>query len=183
MTRSSVTGSAVLNGTLAIALDESFTPDLGTVFVDVMTFASHTGTFDGTSGAVIATDLAIAPLFSAGGDALNLRASIPGDVNLDDHVSVADLSTFALHFGTSPGVGSWELGDFNGDGSITVADLSLLALNFGFDPDAGTAAPGLPLDAAAAIAGIDPTSIPEPSTLAAWSLVALAGSAVNKRRR
>ena len=164
-------------------------PPLGSEYV-VMTYGTRDdgrgpSMFDAITGTLVQPDFALAPLFTEPADAtdatatansLILRASIPGDLNLDNKVSVADLSTFALHFNTTPGFyneatgeNSWELGDFNTDGAVTVADLSLLALNFGFDAtDPANPLPGdgLTFAAAAALAGIKlpGTPIPEPTS-------------------
>ena len=115
---------------------------------------------------------------------------VPGDLNGDMRVSVADLSEFALNFNQAPGLyddstqtNSWQLGDFNTDGAITVADLSLLALNFGFDgTDPANPVPGdgLTFAAAARMIGLDPADIPEPSTTA---LLCAAATALRSRRR
>ena len=134
--------------------------------------------FHTITGTLINTTFALAPLFTDSDDPDTLddqpilRASIPGDLNLDNKVSVSDLSTFALNFNTTSGLyveatdtNSWELGDFNTDGAITVADLSLLALNFGFEllPDGSVVSATPPsLREVAAIANIDPSSLPEP---------------------
>ena len=125
---------------------------------------------------MINTTFALAPLLDDLANQFILRASIPGDLNLDNKVSVADLSTFALNFNTAPGLydetqnlNSWELGDFNADGAVTVADLSLLALNFGFDAtDPASDTGGLSLLEAAKLARIPLSDIPEPA--AAWTL-------------
>ena len=187
-----VDGTVTLDGTLAV--DTAGAPGiedvaLGTTYT-VMTYAARGAAgdetmFDSITGTLLNTSLTLAPIFDDADTSLTLRASIPGDLNLDNKVSVADLSTFALNFNTTPGLyveatdtNSWELGDFNTDGAITVADLSLLALNFGFDVVDPTSTPlGLSLEAAAALAGIDATVIPEPATVGALSvgLLAFAG--------
>ena len=177
-----VTGSVSLDGVLdVVLLSPESRPAVGVEF-EVMRYGSRSaGTmFNQIHGTQLDTGYALAPRFSdttgdGADDALIVRASIPGDLNLDNRVSVADLSTFALHFNTTPGLydellkkNGWELGDFNGDGGVTVADLSLLALNFGFDLGAGEAATGLSLAAAARLAGIDPAAVPEPGV---WGVV------------
>ena len=159
-----VVGPVTLAGTLKIVPEDGLSVAPGTEMT-VVTFPSRTGVFDAVEGSLVDTTSALVPGY--GDTAVTLRASIPGDVNFDDSVSVADLSTFALNFNTAPGlfdeatgVRSWELGDFNADGLVTVADLSLLALNFGVGTEASTV--GLSLAEAAAIAGIDPALLPEP---------------------
>ena len=179
-----VTRTATLDGTL----DVSHLPDagptgdipLGTEY-EVMTYAMRSGMFHTVSGTVVDTGFALAPFFTdtdgdLADDALILRAMVPGDLNGDMRVSVADLSEFALNFNQAPGLyddstqtNSWELGDFNTDGAITVADLSLLALNFGFDgTDPANPVPGdgLTFAAAAHMIGLDPAAVPEPAAVA-----------------
>ena len=155
-----VTGGVSLGGRLEGVLDGGFVPAYGDTF-EVITFASRGGTVFDVAETLIDTTLGLAPDFSD--TAVTLRATVPGDLNFDDAVSVADLSTFALNFGTTPGVGSWDLGDFNGDGGVTVADLSLLALNFGFS--LSSPAIGMSLEDAAVMIGLAPSELPEPHTL------------------
>ena len=166
-----VLDTAALDGTLAVDVQEGYTPDLGREFT-VLTIDGGRGStiFDAVTGHLINTSLALAPKFAATG--VTLRASIPGDLNFDDAVTVADLSTFALNFNTTPGLfdepsgnNSWELGDFNADGAVTVADLSLLALNFGADTAAATPPLGLTTQDLLAMMSTT-TPIPEPHTLA-----------------
>ena len=192
-----VTEAATLDGTLNVEFLDRHggLPAVGTEY-RVMTYGSRVeGTsFTRASGVLINTSLALVPLITDSDgdlvdDAVVLRVSVPGDVNLDNQVTISDLSTFALNFDTTApngalyddesGVHSWEIGDFNGDGSVTIADLSLLALNFGFGfmPDGSmTAATGLSLSTAARLAGIDErdlfvnepfsTDVPEPGSFA-----------------
>ena len=155
-----VTGPASLQGTLDIDVIGAL-PEIGDEVV-LMTYGARIGRFDAIAGTVLNTALSLAPVFSPA--ALTLRVTVPGDVNFDDIVSVSDLSTFALNFNTTPGPGSYDRGDFNGDGNVNVADLSLLALNFGFGTDASSAPTPLSLEAVAALAGIDPSALPEPGT-------------------
>ena len=179
-----VSGNVVLGGVLQVlpfpdaeALGDT---SLGTEYV-VLTYGSRAGgtMFHTIDGTLLATGFALAPLFSdtdtvpdGEDDALILRATVPGDLNLDDMVSVADLSEFALNFNTTPGFyneltgeNSWELGDFNADGAITVADLSLLALNFGSGTEAAGTSVGISLAEAAAMLGLDHRMLPEPGSV------------------
>ena len=197
-----ITANVSFAGTLEIVplpdngpLTDAFPGALGTTF-DILNYGTRTPDtyFDTITGTLLATDFALAPLHNEFFTGIILRASIPGDLNLDNKVSVADLSFFALNFNTTPGLyneasnqNSWELGDFNTDGAITVADLSLLALNFGFEllPD-GTTTPPTPLTFAAAayFIGIDPAAIsgvPEPATTTTL-IIALGWPARTRRR-
>ena len=200
-----ITGPTTLNGTLEIVLlNPTSLPPLGTEYT-VITYGTRTAAsmFHTITGTLINATFALAPLFTDSDDPdttddhLILRASVPGDLNFDNKVSIADLSTFALNFNTTlPGAGlynettntnSWQLGDFNTDGAVTVADLSLLALNFGFDatdpanPVPGTG-DGLTFAAAARMIGIDPTAIPEPATLAVLAPALLLLTNTNPRK-
>ena len=179
-----VDGTVTLAGTLRVELvgEGGERPEIGEVFV-LMTFADRGGTVFSEEvgefiGVGIETGYALAPIYTD--TEVRVRAAVPGDLNLDDRVSVADLSTFALNFNTSPGLGSWELGDFNNDGEIGVADLSLLALNFGFGDETGEAADGLSLHQAAVLAGIDPALVPEPGT---WGLLLLLAGPIGLAER
>jgi hypothetical protein len=53
---------------------------------------------------------------------------IPGDLNFDGTVSIADFITLASNFNKSPA--TYEDGDVNYDGSVTIADFIDLAANF-----------------------------------------------------
>ena len=194
--RINVAGNLSLVGTLHVTPLPDNGPitdtPLGTEFIAI-TYGTRTpDTFFHTiTGTLINTSFALAALLTdsddpdTDDDQFILRASIPGDLNLDNKVTIADLSTFALNFNTTPGLyneltneNSWELGDFNTDGQITVADLSLLALNFGFDATDPTSTPlGLSIHDLTAIfpgvAGLDPTTIPEPTTLTLLTLLFL----------
>ena len=178
-----ITDDATLAGQIEIQRIDGFTPDLGDTF-KVLTYGGLDEIPTTITGTLIHSALALAPLFSE--ENLILRTSVPGDLNLDNKVSVADLSTFALFFDTaqpfySPATdtNSWQLGDFNTDGLISVADLSLLALNFGFDATDPSSTPTpLSLLDAATLAGIDLAGaitlpgVPEPNTIAMLILLA-----------
>jgi hypothetical protein len=94
-----------------------------------------------------------------------------GDVNCDGKVNALDFSAIATHFGVSSGA-VWLQGDLNYDGKVNASDFTLFSQNFGYSG----VVPGL------AVAGADPFGIgvPEPTSLAALSLVAFA---FRRRRR
>lgn len=78
---------------------------------------------------------------------------IPGDVDLDGDVDLADLSVLAASYGLSDG-GVWTAGDFDLDGDIDLADLAVLAANY----DEGSSA---------ALTAFQSVVVPEPSALIA----------------
>jgi hypothetical protein len=55
---------------------------------------------------------------------------IPGDVDHNGVVELADLATLLAHFGTQSGA-TFEEGDLDADGDVDVADLAMLLANFG----------------------------------------------------
>lgn len=59
-----------------------------------------------------------------------LGCPIPGDLDGDCHVTIADLSILLADFGCGPPSGSCR-GDINGDGYTALADLSILLSNYG----------------------------------------------------
>jgi len=70
-----------------------------------------------------------------GASALQSRTfmlKILGDVNDDGQVSLADLTTVALAYGTRPSDPRWNpLADVNGDGQVGLSDLVIVAINYG----------------------------------------------------
>lgn len=76
-----------------------------------------------------------------------------GDLDLDGHVSIGDVTILAEHFGSA--VRGWGQGDVNGDGMVSIGDLTILSENFGFplgDPVA--AAQAIPAPPAIGLAGL-----------------------------
>jgi len=57
-------------------------------------------------------------------------APLPGDCDLDGHVTLTDLSMMLTSFGVTAGR-SWGQGDFNGDHAVNLTDLATLLQNFG----------------------------------------------------
>ncbi len=61
-----------------------------------------------------------------------LPATVPGDVNGDDHVDAADLLILADSFGLKPGDPGYDMRcDSNADGCVDVTDLLILARCWG----------------------------------------------------
>ena len=65
---------------------------------------------------------------TAGGDFQFRINVLPGDVNQDGTVSVADLAILAANYRKS--LTGWANGDFNCDGVVDVSDLAVLAANY-----------------------------------------------------
>jgi hypothetical protein len=57
---------------------------------------------------------------------------IPGDINFDGKVSVADLVLLAKAYGSKPGDSNWNPNaDIEGDGRVSLQDLVILAIHYG----------------------------------------------------
>jgi len=54
---------------------------------------------------------------------------LPGDINLDDSVDLADFATLKQNFGTTGS--EWTLGDLDDDGSVGLADFGIIKEHFG----------------------------------------------------
>lgn len=120
-----VTGTATLAGELNVALIDGYSPGNGASFV-VLTAGAISGTFDSLTGAAgfevsyTATEVI---LTSTG-------SPLPGDLDGDCDVDLADLTVLLAHFGQTSGVGA-EDGDIDGDGDVDLADLTLMLSVFG----------------------------------------------------
>ncbi len=91
--------------------------------------------------------------------------SIPGDLNLDGFVGIADLNIVLGSWNQNVTSGIWQLGDPTGDGFVGIADLNEVLGNW----NAGTPPPAEAL-----------TNVPEPGTV---GLVGLLGLTVLRRYR
>jgi hypothetical protein len=60
---------------------------------------------------------------------LLVKPALPGDANLDGHVTFADLLNLAQHYGQT--AATWDHGDNNYDGTVGFADLLALAQHYG----------------------------------------------------
>jgi hypothetical protein len=61
-----------------------------------------------------------------------LTEKIPGDINLDREVNLADLVLLAQAYGSKPGDSNWNPNaDINGNGIVDLADLVILAQHYG----------------------------------------------------
>ena len=86
---------------------------------------------------------------------------LDGDANLDRIVDDKDASILGANWMVATGA-TWFMGDFNGDGAVNDKDAAIMAAHYG---------QSLP----------DPTSVPEPSTIALL-LAAMASLLVWRRR-
>ena len=156
-----------VDGTLALDIQNGFTPVLGDAWHVVRTYYTDYfhGTFDRVTGALFSADLALAVTYdydTSDYDAgVKLRASIPGDVDFDGDVDIQDISMLASNWDMASGA-VWADGDFDQDGGVDIEDLSLLASNWSTGVADGYGAP----------------AVPEPGCLA---LVTLGGLAVIRR--
>jgi hypothetical protein len=73
--------------------------------------------------------LTIGYMNGAGG-AVEVRATLLADSNLDGKVDVTDLGNLASNYGAASGA-TWVQGDTNHDGKVDVTDLGNLASNYG----------------------------------------------------
>ena len=73
------------------------------------------------------------------------KVLLPGDINMDGKVDMADLAVLAAHWGQHVGMNGfgWSSGDLNGDGVIDDSDLALVSSDWGAYR-LGAAAPRLP---------------------------------------
>lgn len=61
-----------------------------------------------------------------------VQVTIPGDIDGDGYVTIADVSFVAVRFGLSSGDGGWDSrADIDNDAWITIADVSFVASHFG----------------------------------------------------
>jgi T5SS/PEP-CTERM-associated repeat protein len=161
--RVDIAGNAVLNGTLNVATISGFSPTLPGESFTIMTYGSHTGTFDAIVGQPSASldGLSWTVNYTPGSVILSTSA-IPGDINLDGEVDRTDAALFTPHLGLA-GSAIWTTGDFDGDGMTTLLDLALMQTHFG-----------------AMVASASAAAIPEPASLT-LTFLALAALLLNHR--
>ena len=92
-----------------------------------------------------------------------LAGTLVGDADLNRIVEFADFLAVAQGFGAA---GGWADGDFDGNGEVQFGDFLALSQNFGLSSSMGMAA-----------------SVPEPSCPSVVSMLVLAGTYLQKRRR
>lgn len=99
---------------------------------------------------------------------------LPGDVNSDGRVDMADLALVMTNFGLSSEA-TWQSGDFNGDGSVSMADVMLLRSNLGATGGPGSGDPSNPT-------GGGPSTVPEPQSFVLAMIGAGALWTIRRRR-
>jgi T5SS/PEP-CTERM-associated repeat protein len=142
-----VSGSAALDGTIAVALGGGFTPTLGETF-SVLTFTSESGDFATYTGLALGGHLTLHHSFVGNSLILAARPALDGDINLDGVVNGLDIAAVSSH---------WLLtgqaainGDANGDGVVNGLDIALIASHW-LQTGAGGGGTG--------------TAVPEPSAI------------------
>ena len=151
--RLSVTGQAVLDGDLVIVEAAPATLGAGESLT-IVDFGSRSGVFSNVTLLSVGPDLSLACIY--GDTDITLRATLAGDINLDDRVDEVDATLLAANWNTGPGL-TWSQGDFNGDGFVDNADAAILAGNW--------------LQVAALAA-----SVPEPNTIVVLLAAVLFGA-------
>ncbi len=153
--RLAITGPATLAGNLDLALLSGYIPTPYTPFT-ILTATSITGIFDTITGMDAGNGLLFATSYFS--DRVEVMAVLPGDLNFDRQVSIADFIDLAGRFNTSDA--TWRDGDINGDGAVSISDFISLASHFNTSYVAGGPAMGL--------------VVPEPGSLALLGLLPLA---------
>jgi fibronectin-binding autotransporter adhesin len=126
------------------------------------------GWIDNPTSSPLTSGAATIPAFTT-----EVKATYPGDFNLDGVVNLQDLDIWKANFGGASG--TWATGDSNYDGIVNLTDLDLWKANFG--------KPTLADDPVTAHGGVG-AAVPEPGTLALLlPLLALFGYVVAQRRR
>ncbi len=133
----SITGPATLAGNLDLVLLGNYAPTPYTPFT-ILTATSITGIFDTITGADAGNGFSFATIYHP--NRVEVMAVLPGDLNLDQQVSIADFIQLASNFNATDA--TWSDGDINGDGSVSIADFIGLASNFNsvYVPPIGPAA-------------------------------------------
>ena len=159
----SVLGAAALGGTLLIDTQAPPLPGggpgvIGDTFT-IMTFDSHTGTFEDVVGRHVGDGVFYDVDINANGVTLGAFQALDGDANGDRNIDITDFQSFLVGFtviGTNLSQ-DWTAGDFDDDGKVDITDFSIHFL-----PNLGTTAYGV-------------ATVPEPNLtgLVVWPAVLL----------
>lgn len=121
-------GDAVLDGQLNLSVVPGYNAQFGHVMTIVDSIGFVTGVFSQITGIDAGNGLSFAVLYSP--HTVEVHPTLPGDLNVDGQVTIADLSQLALNFGLNSHA-TWIQGDVTGDGIVNIGDLSRLATHFG----------------------------------------------------
>jgi hypothetical protein len=166
-----VTGNAVIGGTLDLALVDDFVPIVGNTLTVLQTqFGNVGGRFARVNGTLPLPGIGLAVTYTP--SQVLVRASLPGDANLDNAVNLQDFNILASNFGQSGR--TWVQADFTGDGMVNLQDFNRLAGHFGL-----SAGPELTPEDWARLG----SAIPEPTSCAPVLFGLAASAAMSARRR
>jgi autotransporter-associated beta strand protein/T5SS/PEP-CTERM-associated repeat protein len=120
-----VSGNAALAGTLEIARTDGFEPSVEQSFI-IMTYSSHTGTFENVTGLSAGPGLVFQVQYNPGDVTLVVTPAAPGDCDADGDVDPDDYVDFVVCLnGPGGGTGSGcECTDFDGDGDADLLDFA-----------------------------------------------------------
>jgi len=112
-------------------------------------------------------------------DAVVIRSTKLGDLNLDGSVTIADFIALASHFNQA---GTWQEGDINYDGAVTIADFIALASHFNtsYSGESWAISPQEQTLLASFAASAESSAVPEP---AMGVVIMAAGMTMMRRRR
>jgi hypothetical protein len=139
-------------GSSAVAkqLSSAFAGNPAVIVINTLTFAADgTARFDLTNNELF-TQSAVPPIrmkitlgqlftssaggvlgyVDAGAGTTEVRFTLPGDLNLDGTVDIADLGALSTNYGLTSGA-TWAQGDVDNSGTVDIADLGYLATYFG----------------------------------------------------
>jgi len=170
-----VAGQLVCGGTLQVSLVNGFSPALGNSF-DILDWGTRSGTFSNLQLPVLSAPLIwnTSQLYSTGVLSVIDSNFLPGDINRDGHVDVADVAALMAALADLNKYQSTnsltnqqlvEIGDLTGDGRVTNTDIQ-----------------GLMVLLANGGGGGSLTAVPEPAALSLAVLGALGVLSLRRRR-